>query len=103
MDVDTRLLFALLCMGLASFACRIAGFVLMGWINITPRLEAALKAMPLAVMIGIVTPAVAAGQPPEIAALAVVGLIVRFTGNDVLAAVAGAAVVAGGRYLIRHF
>jgi uncharacterized membrane protein len=100
-DVDARFYLAVLAMGLAAFACRIAGFVLMGWINITPRLEAALRAMPLAVMIGIVTPAVAPGKPPEIAAVLVVGLIVKVTGNEVLAAVAGAAVVAGGRYLMR--
>lgn len=101
MDVDTRFYLAVLAMGMASFGCRIAGFVLMGWINITPRIEAALRSMPLAVMIGIVTPAVAQGRPPELAALVVVGLIVRITGNDVLAAVAGAAVVAIGRYLLR--
>jgi uncharacterized membrane protein len=101
MDIDTRFYLAVLAMGLAAFACRIAGFVLMGWINITPRLEAALRAMPLAVMIGIVTPAVATGKPPEIAAVLVVGLIVKVTGNEVLAAVAGAAVVAAGRHLMR--
>ncbi len=92
MAVEPGFFFALVCMGLASYACRLAGFVLMGYVSITPRIEAGMRAVPLAVMIGIVTPAVAAGRVPE---------IVRFTGNDVIAAVAGAAVVAGMRWLLR--
>jgi len=102
MAVELDFFLALVCMGLASFACRLAGFVLMGYVSITPRIEAGMRAVPLAVMIGIVTPAVAAGKLPEIVALVVVGAIVRVTGNDVIAAVAGAAVVAGMRWLLRQ-
>ncbi len=100
MGVELDFFLALVCMGLASYACRLAGFVLMGYVTITPRMESAMRAVPLAVMIGIVTPAVSAGRVPEIVAIVVVGAIVRITGKDVIAAVAGAAVVAGLRWVL---
>lgn len=100
MGVELDFFLALVCMGLASYACRLAGFVLMGYVTITPRIESGMRAVPLAVMIGIVTPAVSAGRVPEIVAVAVVCAIVRFAGNDVMAAVAGAAVVAGMRWVL---
>ncbi len=85
---------ALGAMALASYGCRIAGYLLMGWLPITPRLEAALRSMPIGVMAGIVAPSVAAGRPPEIAGLLVVGIVMKLTGKDVAAAVAGALTVA---------
>ena len=94
MDVKSSFLIAVAAMALASYACRIGGFVLMGYIPITPRVEAALKAIPLGVMIGIVTPAVAAGRVPEIAGLVAVGVVMKLVRNDLAAALAGAAVVA---------
>ncbi len=100
MAVDPDFFIAVMAMAAASYACRVAGFVLMGYITITPRLESALKAIPLAVMIGIVTPAVSAGKLPETAGLAVVVLVMKLTRTDVLAAVAGAATVALCRYAL---
>jgi len=46
MAVESTFLLALVGMALASFACRISGFLLMGYVRITPRVEAALKAVP---------------------------------------------------------
>jgi uncharacterized membrane protein len=93
MGVETGFLLALAAMAAASYVCRVAGYFLMGYVQITPRIEAALKAVPLSVMIGIVIPSVAAGRIPEIAGLAAVGLAMKLTGNDLVAAVAGAAAV----------
>jgi len=73
--------------------------MMMRFVRITPRMEAALRAVPLAVMIGIVMPAVATGRMPELAALAGVGVVMKLTGNELLAALAGLAVVAAGRWL----
>jgi len=100
MDADAAFYLAVVGMAAASYACRIAGFVLMGFVPITARVEAALRAMPIGVMAGIVAPSIAAGRPPEIAGLVVVGLVMRLSGQDVLAAVAGAATVAIGRALL---
>ena len=94
MNVDTSFLIAVAAMAVASFACRVAGYVLMGYIPITPRVQAALKAIPLGVMIGIVTPSVAAGRVPVIAGLAMVGVVMKLARNDLAAALGGAAVVA---------
>jgi len=100
MAVEPTFLLALLGMALASFACRISGFLLMGYVRITPRVEAALKAIPLSVMVGIVTPAATSGKLPELLALLAVGLVMRLVRNDLAAAVAGAATVAVARWAL---
>jgi len=84
----------LLAAGAAAFFCRAAGFFLMSFVPITPRLEAALRATPLAVMVGICAPVAAHGNPAELAALAAVGLAMKLTGNDLIAAAAGIVTVA---------
>lgn len=83
----------------ASFFCRAGGFMMMRYLRITPRVESALRAVPLAVMIGIVMPAAAAGRVPELAALAAVAAVMKLRSNELLAALAGLAVVAAGRWL----
>ncbi|MES2633884.1 MAG: AzlD domain-containing protein [Pseudomonadota bacterium] len=100
MDGDNTFYLAVAAMAVASFATRAAGFVLMGYIPITPRVEAALRAMPLGVMIGIVTPAVAAGKLPELIALAAVGVSMKLFRHDLVAAMAGAATVAICRWIL---
>ena len=100
MNVESAFLLALAAMALTSYLTRIAGFLLMGYVPITPRVEAALKAMPLGVMIGIVTPAAATGRVPELAALLVVGAIMKLARSQVIAALSGAATVALLRWLL---
>ena len=60
-----RFLLAIGAMAAASYACRIAGYLLMGYVPVTPRVQAALKAIPLGVMIGIVMPSAAAARCPN--------------------------------------
>ncbi|MGL4239991.1 MAG: AzlD family protein [Beijerinckiaceae bacterium] len=81
----------------ASLVCRFGGFWLMRFVTITPRLETALKAMPLAVMTGIVTPALLRGSWPEWAGVATAAAVMRISGSDLAGALAGVAVVALGR------
>lgn len=94
MGVDLHLLLAIAAMALASYGCRVAGYFLMAWVPITPRVQGALKAIPLGVMIGIVLPSAVSGRVPELVGLAVVGVAMKLVGNDVVAALAGAAAVA---------
>ncbi|MDO8279017.1 MAG: AzlD domain-containing protein [Burkholderiaceae bacterium] len=101
MSTDGTFYLALLGMALASFGCRIAGFLLMGYVPITVRLRSALQAVPLAVMIGIVMPVLSAGRPPEIVALAVVLVTQKLTGSNAVAALSGAATVALFRWLAK--
>lgn len=100
MAVEPTFLLALLGMALASYACRISGFLLMGYVTITPRVEAALKAIPLSVMVGIVTPAATSGKLPELLALLAVGVVMKLLRNDLAAAVTGAATVAVARWAL---
>jgi uncharacterized membrane protein len=100
MAAESTFLLALCGMALASFACRISGFLLMGYVPITPRVESALKAIPLSVMVGIVTPAATSGKLPELLALLAVGAVMKLVRNDLAAAVAGAATVAVARWAL---
>ncbi len=100
MDAETGFWIALVALALASYACRVAGYLLMGLVTITPRIEAALRATPLGVMIGIVMPSAASGRLPELAGLLVVGVVMKLTGRDLVAAVSGAATVAVCRRLL---
>lgn len=102
MAVEATFLLALAGMALASFACRISGFLLMGYVTITPRVEAALKAIPISVMVGIVTPAATSGKLPELLALLAVGVVMKLVRNDLAAAVAGAATVAVARWTLGY-
>lgn len=95
---DKILLF--LALGLTTYACRAAGYWLMGLVKATPRVEAALKAAPLAVMIGIVAPAAARGGLPEAAGLATAGLVMYWRRSDLAAGLAGLVAVAGLRALL---
>ena len=89
---DRFLLF--LALGLATYACRAAGYWLMGLVNATPRVEAALKAAPLAVMLGIVAPAAMRGSMAKAAGLATTAAMMFLRRNDLLAALVGLVVVA---------
>ncbi len=99
MSVRLEFLLFILALGCASLVCRLSGFWVMRFVYITPRVEAALKATPLAVMVGLVVPAAVRGGLVEIVALAVTALAIKITKSDLLSAVIGVAVVAIGRSL----
>jgi uncharacterized membrane protein len=52
-------------MALAAAMCRGGGFWLMRFVPITPRVHAALNAIPIAVLMGIMAPALMRGGIPE--------------------------------------
>ena len=56
-------------MALAAAICRGGGFWLMRFVRITPRVHAALNAIPIAVLMGIMAPALLRGGIPESAAV----------------------------------
>jgi uncharacterized membrane protein len=97
LSVSPEFLMALAAMAAVSFFCRAGGFFLMRFVTVTPRLEAAISAIPLAVMIGIIAPAVAKGQPAELLGVGSVIVVTKTAGNDLLAALAGVAAVAIAR------
>ena len=91
---------AILLMGLASYACRAGGFFLMRYVTVTPRVEAWLKAIPVALIGAILGPIAANGGPPEWLGLATAVLAMKFIGNDFVSVIASVAVVAVTRFII---
>lgn len=100
MSIGPEFLAALFAMAAATFACRAGGFFLMRFVTVTPRLEAALRALPIGVMIGIVAPVAATGRIPELLGLAAVLLVMKIFGSDVAAALAGVGTVALARLFL---
>ena len=89
----------LLVMAAAAFFCRAAGFTLMRLVPVSARVEAALRATPLAVMAGIAALALQQGGLAEALALAAVVALTRVIGSDVAAALLGVVVVAVLRWM----
>jgi uncharacterized membrane protein len=99
MPIRPDVLAAIAALGVLSYACRAAGFFLMRYVAITPRVEAWLRAMPIALIGAIVGPVAIKGGPPEWLGLgAAIGLM-RATGNDFVAVGGAVALVAGARAL----
>ena len=100
MTTNADFLLALAAMAAASYACRLGGFAAMRFVRATPRIEAALRAVPLSVMVGIVAPSLGSSGPAEWIGLAAVALAMRLSGNnDPLAAMIGVGAVAAARAL----
>ena len=99
MTLRADLLPLLFALAFASYACRAGGFWLMRFVTVTPRLRATLAAAPLAVMVGIVTPAALHGGVAEISGLAATFVAMRLLRNDLAAMFVGVVAVA----LVRAF
>jgi uncharacterized membrane protein len=99
MSLAPEVLLAVLLMGLASHLCRFCGFFLMGFVRLTPGVEAWLKAIPVALIGAILGPVAANGGPPEWLALAVAVAVMRLTRSDFGAIAAAMAVAAAARAL----
>lgn len=94
MDVRPDILLAIALVGAVSLVCRFGGFFLMRYVAVTPRIEAWLRAMPVALVGAIVGPVAVKGGPPEWLGLAVAALLMRWIGNEFLGCIGGIATVA---------
>lgn len=90
---------AILVMALASYLCRVAGYFVMGYVRVTPRVEAWLAALPLSVMGAVLVPAAVRSGPAEIAGFAVTFLVYRLSGHEIVGALSGVAAVGAMRAL----
>jgi uncharacterized membrane protein len=97
MDVRPDILIAIGLIGVVSLICRFGGFFLMRYVAITPRVEAWLRAMPVALVGAVVGPVAVKGGPPEWLGLAVAALLMRWLGNEFLGCAGGIATVAVAR------
>jgi uncharacterized membrane protein len=100
MTLRVDLLPLMLAIALASFACRAGGFWLMRFVTVTPRVRTTLAAMPLAMMLGIVTPVALRGGAAEMAGFAATVVVMRLFRNDLAAMFSGVIAVALVRTLV---
>jgi uncharacterized membrane protein len=63
--IDVWTLLAIAGMGLATYATRLSGFVLLSGFNPRGRLKAALDALPPAILVSVIAPAVLLTGPAE--------------------------------------
>jgi uncharacterized membrane protein len=75
-------------MGVITALTRFAGFALMRWIPLTPRVEAFLRAVPVAVIGAFLAPILVTAGPLEWAAVAVACGMFLTLRNDLLAVAA---------------
>jgi uncharacterized membrane protein len=99
LDPNTTTGFAIIVMAMAAaaYSTRIAGFFIMRFVAVTPRVEAWLKALPLAIMGSILGPILVHGGAVEYAGFAATLAVYLWRRNDIMAAFAGMAVVAALR------
>ena len=100
MSLRAELALMLLALALAAYACRVGGFWLMRFVAVTTRVRATLAAAPLAVMLGIVTPAALRGGAHEWIGLAATFAAMRLWKSDLAAMFAGIAGIAAARALL---
>lgn len=99
MTLDPHIVAVIAVMTVAALVCRLSGFWFMRLIPITPRVEAGLKAIPLAVMFGIMIPPVMRGGIAETVGMFATMAVVKLGANDLIAVLVGMGSVA----LIRQF
>ena len=97
MSVRPEVFQAILLLGLASLACRLGGFFLMRYVSITPRVDAWLRAIPIALIGAILGPIAVNGGPPEWLGLAVAIGVMHFSANEFAATIGACATVALAR------
>jgi uncharacterized membrane protein len=100
MPARADVVLAIFVVGLVSYACRAGGFLLMRYVRPTPRVEAWLGSIPIAIVGAVLGPIAANGGPPEWAGLAVAALVMRATRSDFASIVAALAAVALSRALL---
>ena len=81
--------FAILGMGIATYLCRAGGLAAMGFVPLTRRVQAFLRAIPMAVLAAIMAPYLLHSGPAEYAGVAAAAAAQRWTGNDFLGVFAG--------------
>jgi uncharacterized membrane protein len=72
MNIDLSTLLAILAMGLATYATRLSGYWLLQGREISGRARAALDAVPPAILIAVIAPAIFLRGMPELIAGAIV-------------------------------
>ena len=100
MSIRPEVFQAILLLGLASLVCRLGGFFLMRYVSITPRVDAWLRAIPIALIGAILGPVAVNGGVPEWLGLAAAVGVMFVSANEFAATIGACAVVAVARALV---
>ena len=100
MSGDLEALAAILLMGLATYATRIAGFLLIRRFAPSPFLEAWFNHVPGAVFVALVAPGIWSAGPAGWLSAATAFAAMRWTGQFLTALVLSLLVFAGARYVL---
>lgn len=100
MSLSPTVLIVIAAMAAVTYATRIAGLWLARRFQPSPRVEAALRHIPGAVLISIVAPLVLTGGPAEIVAAGIAAAIMLATDSLPLAVIVGVAAVWGLRHAL---
>lgn len=98
--MTTEAWIAILGMALVTYLTRAGGLWLIGWLSMGVRARRALAALPGALLVALIAPAVAEGGPGAAAAALLAGLTAARTGSLPLAMAAGTALVVALRALV---
>jgi uncharacterized membrane protein len=100
MPIRPDILYAILLLGVVSYGCRFSGFFLMRYVSLTPRVEAWLRSIPIALTGAILGPIAVNGGPPEWLGLLAAVVLMRVTTNEFVSAIAAVAIVATARAVV---
>jgi uncharacterized membrane protein len=93
------LFYAVAAMALVTAFTRFAGFWMMGWVTLTPRVLRMLEALPGSVVAALIVPVVAKEGLPAGVAMVAVAVLMIWRRHEFLALAAGVVVAAGIRAL----
>lgn len=94
MSLRPDIALAIALMALAAYLCRASGFFLMRYVTITPRLRTALQALPMSLVMSVITVGAVKGGLPEWLGLATAFAVIAVWRSEFLAIVASVAMVA---------
>ena len=97
MTLDPANLAAIVAMAVVTYATRIGGLWLLRFVKVTPRVQASLDALPVAVLTAVIAPSLVKGGTPDLIAAALTLLAAT---RLPLLAVVGIGV--GSAVLLRH-
>ena len=100
MELDGRVLAAIVGMALVTYATRAGGFWLMCRIPLSRRTQAFLRNLPGAVLMSLVAPAILTGGTAGALGASATAAVMLATGRELLAMAAGVATVAAARGLL---
>jgi uncharacterized membrane protein len=85
---------AIVLLGLVTYVLRAGGFFMMRYVTITPRVEAWLRSIPIALIGAILGPIAVNGGPPEWIGIVVAVGLMYVIGNEFIAAMLACGAVA---------